>query len=35
LILDPQPIGDGTGIEIDVGREGGDEADQILGVAWQ
>jgi hypothetical protein len=27
VILDPQAIGDGTGIGIDVGLEGGDAAD--------
>jgi hypothetical protein len=31
VILDPQPIGNGAGIGIDVGLEGGDAADQVLG----
>src|SRR4051812_18903309 len=31
MILDPQPIGNGAGIGIDVGLEGGDAADQVLG----
>jgi hypothetical protein len=30
MILDPQPIGNGTGIGIDVSFEGGDAADQVL-----
>ena len=31
MVLDLAPIGDGAGIGIDVGLEGGNTADQILG----